>query len=249
MTGTARVTRLLLDGVVRAVVFDLDGTLYPSRPQIHDEIKRRTVSVAARLLRLEPAQARTLLRGYRVRYGSSVIGLERHHGIDGSQFLEEVYAALDARAVQPCADLAVEVVRLAARVRVCVLTNSCVSYGERALRQLGLSQVVREVYGAQSFGYLRKPDASPFHGVAGALGMPARQLLMFDDSVSNLEQAHACGLATVLVSNGLAQPPWFWELHRGCPVAAPSFVDGYCHDLVGFLRAVNQPDRPRRSGA
>ncbi|MGH8887301.1 MAG: HAD-IA family hydrolase [Egibacteraceae bacterium] len=245
--GTARVTHLLLDGAVKAVVFDLDGTLYPSRPQIHDEIKRQTLSVAARLLHLEPAQARTLLRGYRVRYRSSVIGLERHHGVDGTQFLHEVYAEFDTRAIQPYADLAVEVERLAMRVRVCVLTNSSVSYGGRVLRQLGLSQVVGEVYGAESFGYLRKPHAAPFRGVAGALRMPARQLLMFDDSALNLERAHACGLATVLVSNGLAQPPWFFQLHRGHPVPAPSFIDGSCHDLVGFLRAINQPDRPRRS--
>ncbi len=58
----------------------------------------------------------------------------------------------------------------------------------------------RELYLSSSIG-LRKPDAESFDHVVAAIGVPAERILFFDDSLANIEGAHARGLQAVHVTS------------------------------------------------
>ena len=56
----------------------------------------------------------------------------------------------------------------------------------------------RKVFVSSTIG-LRKPDAAAFRFVVGDIGVPAERIVFFDDSLSNVEGARACGLQAVHV--------------------------------------------------
>jgi putative hydrolase of the HAD superfamily len=58
----------------------------------------------------------------------------------------------------------------------------------------------RKVFVSSTIG-LRKPDAEAFQFVVSEIGAPARRIVFFDDSLSNVEGARACGLQAVHVTS------------------------------------------------
>jgi FMN phosphatase YigB (HAD superfamily) len=58
----------------------------------------------------------------------------------------------------------------------------------------------RKVFVSSTIG-LRKPDAAAFQFVVDEIGVPAERVVFFDDSLSNVEGARACGLQAVHVTS------------------------------------------------
>jgi HAD superfamily hydrolase (TIGR01509 family) len=58
----------------------------------------------------------------------------------------------------------------------------------------------REIFLSSTIG-LRKPDPRAYDHVVTAIGVPASQILFFDDVAANIEGARACGLAAVHVTS------------------------------------------------
>jgi len=58
----------------------------------------------------------------------------------------------------------------------------------------------RKVFVSSTIG-LRKPDAAAFQFVVDEIGVPAGRVVFFDDSLSNVEGARACGLQAVHVTS------------------------------------------------
>ena len=56
----------------------------------------------------------------------------------------------------------------------------------------------RKIFVSSTIG-LRKPDAAAFQHVVDEIGVPAERIIFFDDSLSNVEGARACGLQAVHV--------------------------------------------------
>jgi putative hydrolase of the HAD superfamily len=56
----------------------------------------------------------------------------------------------------------------------------------------------RKVFASHEIGH-RKPDARAFRHVLDAIGLPAPQVLLFDDLPENIEGARRCGLQVTLV--------------------------------------------------
>lgn len=54
------------------------------------------------------------------------------------------------------------------------------------------------VFASHEVGH-RKPDPAIFHHVLDAIGLPAPDVLLFDDLAANVEAARGCGLQAVLV--------------------------------------------------
>jgi putative hydrolase of the HAD superfamily len=62
----------------------------------------------------------------------------------------------------------------------------------------GLLSRFERVFVSHEIGH-RKPDAAAFRHVLEAIGVPARQALLFDDLAPNVEAARACGMQAVQV--------------------------------------------------
>ena len=72
-------------------IFDLDDTLHDAGAHIFPHINRAMTQYIMRELGLNEAQACALRRDYWVRYGATLRGLMRHHGMDPKRFLAETH--------------------------------------------------------------------------------------------------------------------------------------------------------------
>jgi putative hydrolase of the HAD superfamily len=202
-----------------AWVFDLDNTLYPVA-DIYDEIGARMTAYIARALRLDEAEAHAVRERYFHQYGATVAGLARHHGVDAGDFLRDVHDA-DYSVLAPDPELAAMIGALPGRK--IVFTNGGGGHPERALQQLGLSQAVDAIVDIERCGLSPKPQQSAYESLIRECGLDVAETLLVEDTLRNLEPAHALGFATALVGPVRPEP-------------RPPYVDYWAKDVKTLLR-------------
>jgi putative hydrolase of the HAD superfamily len=186
----------------RAVVFDLDDTLYPYRHFVLSGF----AAVAAHLARTSRLDRRR------------VLGLLAR-AARGPQRGRELQACLDAfnipagllpvlvgivRDHQPCFRLPLASVRALTALRadgwrLGVLTNGSRAVQARKVAALGVARYVDTVvYASQHGSGAGKPDAEPFAEVLRRLGVPARHAVFVgDDEDADIAGAAGAGLVPV----------------------------------------------------
>ncbi len=183
----------------RAIVFDLDDTLY--------RVRRYSLS-GFRAVALELGRRGhdprvvfgTLQAAYRHGAGARAFQqLEAQIGADHGLDLIEVY-----RSHEPSLRLPREsgraLVRLRQTWKVGVLTNGPPDQQRRKVAALGLSDLVDVVVYAHEHSEVGKPEAVAFATVLSALAVPARRAVMVgDDPQRDIAGARAVGCATVRV--------------------------------------------------
>ena len=153
-------------------LFDLDDTLHDaaraSMPGIHVAMGE----YMQRELRLSADEAQALRRRYWQRYGATLLGLVRHHGVKAAHFLHDTHRlpGLEARVSGHRHDFAV-IKRL--KGRKLILTNAPRAYAMRVLRALrieALFDAVLSIEDMAMFGQLRpKPDARMLRALCARL--------------------------------------------------------------------------------
>jgi len=204
----------------RDFVFDLDNTLYPVS-DIYDAIGARMSAYIARALAVDEVEALALRERYFHAYGATVSGLSRHHGIDAHDFLADVHN-VDYSALTPDAELVALIARLPGR-RI-VFTNGGGGHGQRALARLGLANHFERVFDLEDAGLAPKPERAAYERLIAACGLAPTSAFLVEDTLKNLEPAHALGFRTVLVG----------AVH---PEPRPDYVDARYADVKAFLRA------------
>ena len=185
-------------GLGRVWLFDLDNTLHDASHQVFGRISTAFVDYIERELALPRDEAEALRTRYWRRYGATLLGLERHHGVVASHFLNDTHAlpGVELRLSRP--DRAA-LSRLPGRK--IVLTNAPAIYAQRVLDALGLSRYFEAVVSIEHmrmFGELRpKPDARSLRFVCARLGVKPSQCVLVEDSLENQKSARRVGMGTV----------------------------------------------------
>lgn len=187
------------DARLRAVetwVFDLDDTLYDARSGLLGQINARMTAYIQRELGVDRARAEDVRGRYWRRYGITLTGLIRHHGVAPGHFLAEVHD-LDYAALRPDPALAGALARLAVGRRLIVHTNGARAHAERVLERLGLSGAFAAVYAIEDKALVPKPQAEAYARVIEADGFAPGRAAMIEDSLANLVEPRRLGMATV----------------------------------------------------
>ncbi len=203
----------------RAIIFDLDETLYPERRFLLSGC----VAVARHLEKqagIPRADAyRTLaLALRRGRRGQALQILCREHGLreDIIPRLVDIVRTHRPRLRLPAASADV-LKALRPEWRIAVLTNGLPSVQARKVRALGLAPLVDHVVFAGEHSPQGKPDRAVFMEVLYRLGTDERQTVMVgDDPWCDIAGARRVGLHTIRIRRGL---------HRSAPVAPASEAD------------------------
>jgi putative hydrolase of the HAD superfamily len=182
---------------VRTWVFDLDNTLYPPECRLFDLIEVRMTAYVMRALGLSREGADDLRRSYWARYGTTLAGLIREHGLDPVPFLADVHDIPMDR-LTPDMRLADAIARLPGR-RI-VYTNADTVYARRVIDARGLNGLFDGIYGIEHAGYLPKPEQAAFQAVFALDGLAVTESAMFEDDARNLQVPHALGLRTIHVA-------------------------------------------------
>jgi putative hydrolase of the HAD superfamily len=181
-------------------LFDLDDTLHDASRAVFAPLRDSMTAYIQRELGLPREEANLLRIHYWRRYGATLLGLIRHHGVRPAHFLADTHQlpGLEQRLWACPADRA-------ALWRLpgwrCVLTNAPRAYALRVLRQVGLLQAFDAVICIEDmsmFGHLRpKPDARFFRHLMARLRVKASDCVLIEDTLVHQKAAHRVGMRTV----------------------------------------------------
>lgn len=205
---------------VREWVFDLDNTLYPA-PTLYHAIGDRMTAYIARAVCVDASEALALRELYFDRYGATVVGLARHHGVDARDFLAHVHD-VDHSVLAPDPELAALISALPGRKFV--FTNGGGGHGQRVLARLGLEHAFERVFDIEAAGLAAKPQPPAYQRLIKACAITPSRALLIEDSPRNLAPAHALGFATALVGAGRTAPQ-------------PLYVHHWAQDVKTLLRS------------
>ena len=192
------------------VVFDLDGTLVDTAPDLIGALNG--VLAERDLPQLPVAAARMLVgRGARtlIRHGFQAAG----EALDEAEvepltarFLE-LYRSRIARESRPFPGVVQALDGLAARgAALSVCTNKVSDLSRLLLDALGLTGRFASVVGADQPSVC-KPDPSHYRMAVEEAGGEAARSIMVGDSINDVLSAHAAGAPVVLVSFGYTEEP------------------------------------------
>jgi putative hydrolase of the HAD superfamily len=183
----------------RVWLFDLDNTLHDASHAAFGETNAAMNDYIIGHLGVDHSEAARLRLHYLHRYGATLLGLVRHHGVQASHFLEETHRhpGLEQRLRTSAHDRAA-IKRL--RGAKYILTNAPRDYTLRVLDTLGLTALFDGVISIEDmtmFGELRpKPDARMFRHIAVRLKARPTDCVLVEDVLANQRAARSIGMRT-----------------------------------------------------
>jgi putative hydrolase of the HAD superfamily len=181
-------------------LFDLDNTLHDAGAFVFGELHRTMGEYMRRELQIDADEAHRLRRQYWLRYGATLLGLVRHHGVKAAHFLHDTHRlpGLEARLDGHRHDFAA-LARLGGRRLI--LTNAPRDYAMRVLRALRIEHLFEAVISIEQmamFGQLRpKPDARMLRALVARLGVAASRCVLVEDTLVHQKAARRVGMRTV----------------------------------------------------
>ena len=197
-------------GWPQAILFDLDGTLVDSVPDLTTAIN--LALSAEGLAPLGEAEVRLMVglgatklveRAFAARampLSGEALSLRTARMLDAyAQCLTD-----NTKALPGAADMLAAYHR--ARVRIAVVTNKPEAPSRSILANLGLADHVDVVVGGDT-GPARKPAPDMLLHAAQSLGIHPSRALMVGDTVHDVEAARAAGMAVLVVEGGYTSRP------------------------------------------
>lgn len=185
---------------VRAIIFDLDGTLIDSKQDLID-----AVNVMLRELGRNELAAEKI-SGY-IGHGAPQLVAKTlgENGTDEERqralkFFLEYYETHKMDTTHPYPGVADTLQKLA-DVPMAVLTNKPVRISVRILEAMELAKYFRAIYGGNSFE-TKKPDPLGAQTILRELGVEAREALMVGDSEVDVQTARNAGTWAAAVNYG-----------------------------------------------
>jgi phosphoglycolate phosphatase len=187
----------------RAVLFDLDGTLLDTAPDIAAAVDRALLDLGL------PAPGLARVRGWVGNGAGVLLGRAlRDAGADAALqeralalFLRHYAAEFTARS-QAYPGTVTALQTLAARgLRLAVCTNKPTAFVQPLLGHFGIARHFTLSLGADDLPQ-KKPHPAPLLHIAAAFGLPPAQCLMVGDSVNDVAAARAAGMPVAAVSYG-----------------------------------------------
>jgi putative hydrolase of the HAD superfamily len=191
----------------RVWFFDLDNTLHDARAHIFPSMHAQIQDFLKKRFGLNDEGASRMRRDFWLRYGTTLDGLVRHHGVHPRQYLAEthVFPELADMVVH---ENAVKHALLRLGGTRLVFSNAPRHYVEEVLRHIGLERYFDAVYSIEDTGYRGKPHLWSFHRLLRRHRLDPHRCALVDDMLGNLRAAHRLGMSTVWVSAAGRRVPY-----------------------------------------
>ncbi|VXC24680.1 pyrimidine 5'-nucleotidase [Massilia sp. 9I] len=214
-------------------LFDLDNTLHDASHAIFPAISANMNTYIARVLGdgstpATQAQVDAARLGYWRRYGATLLGMIRHHGVSAADFLHVTHdlGALD-KLMRAEKGLGTLLRRLPGRK--ILLTNAPTRYSTDVMRHLGLSRHFAHHVAIEHMHVHRrlrpKPSSLMLRRLLRKHGVAARRCILVEDTLANLKSASRLGLRTVWVTQYLRMSDPIGKAPLPRTLKRPRYVD------------------------
>lgn len=193
-----------------AFIFDLDGTLVDTAPDLLDALNQLMMRVDRRLINAEELRhlvgrgARILIqRAFEIT--GDPVDPSRLDGLFDEYF--SLYEVCVAEKSRPYPGVIETLTALKAKgAKMAVLTNKPHALAEAILPAMGLAEFFPVVYGSGKRPY-SKPDARLVPEVLADIGADKAQAVMVGDSITDVETAHNGGIPAIILPYGYTPDP------------------------------------------
>ncbi len=197
----------------RVWLFDLDNTLHDATPHIFPAISRAMGEYVARQIGVDETAAKQQRDHYWQRYGATLTGLVRHHGIDPHHFLASTHAFLDRLPQMLVHEPALRHVLRRLPGRKIVFSNAPRRYVEAVLTLIGIRPLIDGIWCIERLRFTPKPHTAAFRRLLHRERLDARRCILVEDTVTHLRAAKRLGMTTVLVTRTTRVPTYVdWRI-------------------------------------
>lgn len=226
---------------IRAVVFDLDGTLVDSAPDLLAaantmlaELGRRALSLDEVIAMIGDGVAKLVERAL-----AATGGLDGCEPAAVTQRFVEIYEGHAVDQTRPYPGVTEVLDRLQQQgVALGICTNKPEAATLEVLRDLDLARYFTAVIGGDSLDGARKPDPQPLLTIVHRLGATAAEAVMVGDNANDVQAARAAGMPVIVHARGYTRVP-------AADLGADAVIDGFA-DLHRTLQRV-LPDAMERT--
>jgi putative hydrolase of the HAD superfamily len=184
--------------MLKAILFDLDETLYPRSSSLMPTIGQRIKTYVIERVGIPVDEAERLRRHWRTTYGTALRGLiEEGYAFDPDDFLHYVHDIPLEGAIEAQPEIREMLLRIP--LRRAVMTNSDVAHATRVLMHVNLLDCFERIIDIRALNFINKPDPRAYRMALEMLGVTAREAILVEDMPANTRPARALGMQTILV--------------------------------------------------
>jgi len=192
-------------------LFDLDNTLHNAThaifPAIHDNMNRfmaRALGVDG--VDADMATVDAVRAEYWRRYGATLLGMVKHHGVRTEDFLHEAHSFDDLHSMIRAERGLISLLKRLPGRKI-LLTNAPQRYSRNVMRHLRLHRQFGKHIAIESMHVHRqlRPKPSPhlLRKLIAREGVPAHRCILVEDTIATLKTAKRLGMRTVWVTGYL----------------------------------------------
>ncbi len=226
-------------------IFDLDNTLYPAECNLFKQIDARMTAFIEQNLALPFGEARRLQKDYYAKYGTTMSGLMREHGVKPHDFMSYVHD-IDLSDISPNNRLAQGIAALPGVKHI--FTNGSRQHAENVTKKLGIADLFDDIFDIADAEFTPKPHRETYDRFIAQHGVDPKRAVMFEDLPDNLQAPHALGMTTVLIASNAE---WIDDEPAEKRPAGPGETHAHVHhitdDLAHFINARIVPNGARLS--
>jgi putative hydrolase of the HAD superfamily len=184
---------------IRAILFDLDNTLYPASSGVMQTIDRRIGEYVQHRLGIPEAEASKLRHHLYTTYGTTLRGLQQFYAdVETEDYLRFVHNIEVDKLLRFDAELDLALTQLP--VPKVIFTNSPREHAERVLGAMQLMHHFDRIFDLRYFNFVAKPDPACYEHVLHELGVTGVETLLLEDTPHNLAPAKDLGMTTILIT-------------------------------------------------
>lgn len=184
--------------MIKNLVFDLDGTLYPLSSGLGEDCQCRVYDFFSQKLKVDINEAKKVSEKLLQQYHYESQGVEKELGISEEEFMEYI-CRTDVGSLQKNQNL--EELLLRFPQRKFIFTDSTVTHCFDVLKKIGVrADIFEQIYDAKQGGYIYKLEAKAFNRFCDFCKIHPEESIIFEDSRKSLSFAKEVGFTTVLIA-------------------------------------------------
>lgn len=211
----------------KGLIWDLDNTLYRLNEALfkafHIAVARAVIEAG---VEMDLDHAIDMARRSFEEYGFSGRVFVNDYGVDNAWLHDKYHRYLDEALIDINAQM-VELFAAMPQVEHALITHGSGEWALRVLTHLGLAEWFRleRILAFEDYNFKRKSDdPESFNRALERMELDARDVIMLEDTGSNLAIPHAMGMGTVLIHHGRE------------PDIVPPYVDILYDNALDFMR-------------